>query len=81
MNFYLSDNAKCDLYALPQHIRKRISEKIRFFAGQTDPLNFAKYIAVYKLYRFRIGDYRVLFSIKESNIIVTNILRRDKAYD
>ena len=64
---------------IPQH-RKRISIKMRFFAAQPDPLKFAEPLSGSNEYRFRVGDYRVIFEVLHDAIWVIAIKRRDEAY-
>jgi len=63
-------------------IRKRILKKMRFFASASDPLRFAEHLTDDKEapYRYRIGDWRVKFSVEKSMIVVKRIGRRDKIY-
>ena len=63
----------------PQN-RKRISSKMRFYAKQPDPLKFAEPLTGSNEYRFRIGDYRVIFEILHDTLWVNAIKRRDEAY-
>jgi mRNA interferase RelE/StbE len=60
--------------------RKRIAAKLRFFASQPDPLVFAEPLAGSPTYRFRIGDYRVIFEVLHNVIWIVAIKRRDEAY-
>ena len=55
-----------ELRKLPNNIQKRIAEKLRFFALSVDILKFAKKLRdrVYGEYRFRVGDYRIIFDKK-----------------
>lgn len=56
----------------------RILKKIAFFASQKNPSRFAKKLKDFALgeYRFRIGDYRVLFDVDhKGNIFILMILR------
>ena len=69
------------LISLDTSTQRRIADKMKFFARQENPVLFAKYIRTQKTYRFRIGDYRIFFDIKESMICVNEISRRDKAYN
>jgi len=69
------------LHSLPPHIENRILEKMRFYASQPDPLVFAKYIPEKESCRFRVGNYRILFEIKNHTIEVSKVERRDKVYD
>lgn len=60
-------NAARDIRRLDQQVAKRILKKMDFFSKQADPLKFAKKLKDSTLgdYRFRIGDYRVLFDVDE----------------
>jgi len=63
----------------PLH-RRRIAVKMRFYANQRDPLQFAEPLTGSNEYRFRVGDYRVIFEVLHDIIWVTAIKRRDEAY-
>lgn len=65
----------------PQQLRKRIMEKMWFYASQEDPLSFATYIPEKLAYRFRVGDYRTLCKVEDNMLKVAKVERRDKAYD
>lgn len=56
---------------------------MRFCAGRKDPLAFAKRLTDSRegQYRFRIGNYRLLFDVKNNSIYVLVIVKRDKAYN
>ena len=67
-----------DLRNLEKQTARRIVKKILFFSEQKDPLSFAKRLtnAALGSYRFRIGDYRVLFDVDTNGkIFVLMILR------
>ena len=81
---FITRTARRDLDALEKSVAQRILRKLDFFRQQTNPLRFAKGITDSQLgtYRFRIGDYRVLFDIDHrGNILLLLILavkhRRD----
>jgi mRNA interferase RelE/StbE len=79
---YSSDAAK-DVAALDRKTAKRIMDKIDWFASQSDPLAFAKPLKdPRKLYRFRIGEYRAIFTIKGQVLflLVLAIKNRKEAY-
>jgi len=80
--FYTRKSAK-QLKSLPYSIQKRIVEKMRFYASQNNPLEFAEHLTDYREgeYRFRIGDYRVIFDVKDDSVYVLKIDRRDKVYE
>lgn len=68
------------LEGMPKSVRTRIVAKIYFYSTQADPLAFAKRLSNSSSYRFRIGDYRVLFDVVEDTIEVLKVVKRDKAY-
>lgn len=83
MKFLYTYKASRDLENLPIDIQKRIAEKMRFYAKQEDPLEFAKRLTEPREgeFRFRIGDYRVIFDVVKGRIVLLAIKKRDKAYD
>lgn len=60
-----------DLAALDKHIAKRIITKIRLYSVEADPLAHAKQLTgnFSGLFRYRVGDYRVIFEIDSKGII------------
>ena len=80
MRFILSPTALEELERLPRKDQERIASKMRFYAEQNDPLVFAKRLAAQQAYRFRIGDYRVIFEVQNKSLFVLSVLPRDKAY-
>ncbi len=80
MEIRYSYKAARQLDDLPILIKQRLIEKMRFFALQENPLTFAKSIQIEKLYRFRVGNYRIVFQLKQKMIFVVIIGKRDKIY-
>jgi mRNA interferase RelE/StbE len=77
-----SDEALKDLDKLDKVIIDRIIKKIKWLALQDEPLDFAKrlkYDAIGQ-YRFRIGDYRVIFDNNLDKIIILRIGHRSSIY-
>ena len=72
--------ASAELGALPKDIQSRIIRKMRFYAEQTDPLMFAKRLRRNDLFRFRAGDYRIIFKVEDQIIYIITVKRRDRAY-
>jgi len=72
-----------ELKNLPHSVQKRIVEKMRFYATQKNPLKFARRLVDYNEgeYRFRIGDYRTIFDVRDDIIYILKIDKRDKVYD
>ena len=69
-----------DLANLPQELRDRIANKVEFYASQNDPTRFAKRLSGYDAYRFRVGNYRVIFEVSGDVLFVLAIVKRDDAY-
>lgn len=65
MEIHYTYKAVGNLEKLPQEIKKRIVKKMRFYAAQNDPLQFAERLTEPREgeFRFRIGDYRVVFDV------------------
>lgn len=73
-----SAKARDDLKNMELLMARRIIKKVRFYSAAEDPLSFAKPItnARFGEYRFRVGDYRILFDCDtKGNIRVLKILR------
>ena len=70
------------LAKLPRFVQKRIADKMRFYANQNDPLEFAEHLTDYREgeYRFRIGDYRATFDVLNGHIVILKVGRRDEMY-
>lgn len=81
-NVVFTEEAMKDLDKLDKKVLNRLIKKIKWFANQKSPLNFAnqlKYPAIGE-YRFRIGDYRVVFDCKKETLIILRIGHRSSVY-
>jgi len=67
---------------LEHGVQKRIDEKLRFYISQQNPLKFAEPLKDPRFgnWRFRIGNYRVLFDAEGNTIIVLNVGHRKDIY-
>lgn len=77
-----TDSAKKQFKKLPRDIQKRIVNKLEFFISQEDVLRFAETLTDSKLghFRFRIGDYRVVFDLEENILVIHDIGHRREIY-
>lgn len=78
MRVLYTKHALSDLKQLDKTAAQRIIKKVIFFSQQSDPLQFAKKLTHFTLapYRFRVGDYRILFDVdKSGHIYIVVILR------
>ena len=82
MKIFYTHKAGKQLKTFPRAIQKRIIKKMRFYADQNNPLEFAEHLTDRREgeFRFRIGDYRVIFDVKRNNIYILKIGKRDKIY-
>jgi len=72
-----------DLKSLPRDVLSRISRKISALADNPRPLGVEKLSGSEEdFYRIRIGDYRVLYTIKDQVmlIIIIKVKHRREAY-
>lgn len=84
--FLFSSNAERYLDILSHKLQKRILNKLKFFEKTGNPLKFAKQMkGLNNIYRFRIGDYRVIVKPEDKNTIiilfVLKIGHRREIYD
>ena len=82
---YLSQYAQRFLDKLDSHIKKRIENTLKRLENNSVPSD-AKFIgreSGEKIFRYRIGDYRALYSIDEDKkvILIIKIDKRARAYN
>jgi mRNA interferase RelE/StbE len=83
MSFLISwdERALKDLESLEILFRKRIVKKIEQFAESQSFHQVKKLVGYNKLYRLRIGDYRVIFELSEKEIIILKVGHRKSIYE
>jgi mRNA interferase RelE/StbE len=76
----ITDRASRDIEKLDISTKKRIGERLKSFSS--NPLNYAKKLINPKIgsYRFRIGDYRVIFDIVDDSIVILRVGHRGSIY-
>ena len=81
---FFKSRASDEFRALPEVAQKRIAGKMRFFVSTENLLKFAKPLKDKKLgdFRFRVGDYRIIFSIidRDKKVVVLKVGKRDEVY-
>lgn len=78
-----SERSAKELRSLPKNIQNRIKDKLNFFSQQKDPLAFAKSLVgdeQFGNYRYRVGDYRILFDYTKKTIFVLKVGHRRNIY-
>lgn len=78
MRLFFSQSAFRQFKKLDVNTQKRIDEKLRFYLSSPDPLQFAESTKDDKFgdWKFRIGDYRVIFDVKDNKIFILKIGHR-----
>ncbi len=71
-----------DFKKLTPEVQKRIVKKLDYFVGSGQPLKFAESLVNYEIgqYRFRVGDYRIIFDLEEEAIVVLTLGHRKDIY-
>lgn len=74
--------AEKDLKKLPANVQLQIIQKLKYFLSAPNPLNFASYLKDTDLgtYRFRVGNYRVIFDIEDNTIKILTLGNRKDIY-
>lgn len=82
MSVSFSQESRSFLEKCPANLRKRILKKIKFYSSAPDPLEFAEHLTQDEdaPYRYRVGDWRVKFSIKDNAINIKRIGHRSEIY-
>jgi mRNA interferase RelE/StbE len=75
----LRPRAEKDLRNLQRQEQERIIDKLRLLAEDLRG-DIKRLVQFQPSYRLRVGDYRVLFEIESSKIVVYRILHRREAY-
>jgi mRNA interferase RelE/StbE len=71
-----------DFNKLEKSLQPRIKEKLSFLIKTENPLLFAKKLKGYKdVFRFRIGDYRLVFKLEKQKIILIYARHRKDIYE
>ena len=80
--FFTVDDFFESLNQLGRDNQKRIREKLAFFANQENPLLFAKKLKGHKdIFRFRVGDCRIVFQLSENRITLLLVKHRKDVYE
>lgn len=82
MKYLFRRSAEKQFAKLDSDTQSAIVKKLAFFTSTPNPLSFAKRLMHIGAgqYRFRIGDYRVIFDVSEDTIIVHAVGHRREIY-
>ena len=81
-SYEFTPQALKDLKKLPRNVQRTIIKKIDFFIASGKPLTFANHLINLDIgqYRFRIGDYRVIFDLVDETLVILTIGHRKEIY-
>ena len=78
----IKDSARKELAALSLPLQKRIDTRIRALSENPRPSGVKKLAGDENLYRLRVGDYRIIYQIRDQAllVLVIKISHRREAY-
>lgn len=81
-SYEFTEQALKDIRKLPLNVQRRIISKLDFFIKSKNPMGFASRLisAEAGQYRFRVGDYRIIFDLENTIIIILTIGHRKDIY-
>ena len=80
MKIVIRSSAKKDLKSISEPFKTKIEKKILELKKFPNLTNIKKLTNFEPAYRYRIGDYRVLFDIEDDNLIIGRVLHRKESY-
>ena len=80
MQIEISKSAIKDLQKIDKKHQKIILEKIKLLKDYPNTPNVKKLTNHYPPYRFRVGNYRVLFDVEDETIRILSVKHRKEAY-
>ncbi len=78
---FLSRQAKKFLDSIDEATRDRIMEKLKLLADNPFALPYKKIKGRDATYRIRVGDYRVIYSVRGYEVRILKIDKRERIYD
>jgi len=80
-NIVFTERALKDLERLSKEVKERIASKLKEYS--IEPFKYARKLNNQKIgeYRFRMGDYRIIFDHDDNKIIILRIGHRKDIYD
>ena len=78
---FLSRQARKFLDKLDAATRKRIAGRLRLLSDNPFALPYKKIRDRDKTYSIRVGDYRIIYSVKGNEVRILRIDKRERIYD
>lgn len=75
-------SAEKEIKKLTPQIRSRLKAKLEWFRDQQEPIHFAEPLAksADAQYRFRVGNYRILFDVEGQDLVILHVQHRREVY-
>ncbi|MBE0524575.1 MAG: type II toxin-antitoxin system RelE/ParE family toxin [Methanosarcinales archaeon] len=80
-NMSLSKNAISFLESISSNDKQRIIEKLKQLEQNPYSLPYKKIKGRQRTYRIRIGDFRIIYAVHESEIRILKVGRREGIYN
>ena len=82
MKIFFSRRAKSDWLKLDHDTQEQLRRKLDFFISQKNPIRWADSLkgSYSGKFRFRIGEYRIIFEVEKDMIFVLRVGHRRDIY-
>jgi mRNA interferase RelE/StbE len=82
IGYAFTNHAQAEFLKLPRPLQQRIIKKVEQFLSAPEPLVFAQRLTGVpgSCFRYRIGDYRVIFDWEGNGILITKVGHRRDVY-
>lgn len=82
MKYSFKGNSSKEFSKLPRKVQLQIKQKLERYMSAPAPLDFAEHLTDFEFgeYRFRIGDYRVVFDVEDDTVKILKIGNRKDVY-
>jgi mRNA interferase RelE/StbE len=81
MRVEVQESAKKDLKRIDKYKALGVLKKIKDLESYPNLTNIKKLKNYYPPFRYRVGEYRILFDVVEDVLIVINVKHRKDAYE
>ena len=80
MRVTVRKSAVKDLRRIHDPYKRKIQEAVRWLVDFPDISQIKRLVRHDPKFRMRVGEYRILFDVKEDEIIVARVLHRKESY-
>lgn len=80
LEIQIGPQAEHYLMAAEQILADRLATRIETLAENPRPRGAEKFLGRQGVFRIRVGDYRILYSLKPGILLIVNIDKRSRVY-